>query len=98
MNHPMQPIYKDKLGTIRFRANGIIRLLCDKKIIDLNEISRWSNTHPGISQDDVDQFWQLLGYSVGGYSELADSDLVSRDASDRAELAAEQLKSESADV
>ncbi len=93
MNHPVQPLYRDKHGSIRFHANGIVRRLVEHKLIDLCAIPNWMHAHPGITQDDIDQFWQLIGYSVGGYIELAGSDLISEAAADRAEAAAKELKS-----
>jgi hypothetical protein len=64
-SQPMQPIYLDELGTPRFKDNAIIRKLVDNEIIDLNKID---------TQDfpvaDVEQFWQLLGYSTSGYGGL----------------------------
>lgn len=90
MDHPMQPIYRDKDGILRFRANGIIRKIAEDKMIDLNAVPNWMHTFPGITQDDVDQFWQLMGYSVGGYVELAGSDVISNEAADRAEAKANE--------
>jgi hypothetical protein len=89
--HPMQPVYRDQDGRVRFHKNGIIRRLVDTKVISLNMISQWHGTYPGISQDDVDQFWQLLGYSVGGYSEL---EFISDEAVKTAESVAAAMEKE----
>jgi hypothetical protein len=59
---PMQPIYLDENGTPRFKHNAIVRKLVDKKVIDLNKIDVQN-----FPIEDVEQFWQLLGYSISGY-------------------------------
>jgi len=87
--HPMQPIYLDESGSPRFQANGIIKRIVNEGMVSLSEINMWVHRYPGITQDDVDQFWQLIGYSLEGYSELAGSDVISNDAADRAAKAAE---------
>ena len=67
--HPMQPIEWAKDGVIRFKGNAIVRWLVDSKQIDLNQISIYCQEHR-VPKTDVEQFWQLLGYSVSGYGDL----------------------------
>jgi hypothetical protein len=67
--HPMQPIERAKDGVIRFKANAIVRWLVDSEQIDLNQISIYCQEHR-VPKTDVEQFWQLLGYSVSGYRYL----------------------------
>jgi len=42
----------------------------DSKQINLNQISIYCQEHR-IPKTDVEQFWQLLGYSVSGYGDLS---------------------------
>ena len=69
----MQPVEMADDGVIRFKANKIIRWLYnlpkDRPIPDLNEISIIAQTSGW--EDDMVQFWQLLGYSVSGYGDLS---------------------------
>lgn len=57
---PMQPVVRDESGVLRFRANAIVRHLLDHGGIDLD-----------FSQEDREQFAQLIGYSISGYHELS---------------------------
>lgn len=66
--HPIQPLH-DVDGVTRFRANEIVRYLLDHnggKKIDLNSLA-----YHGFSVDDWEQFAQLIGYSLSGFSELS---------------------------
>jgi len=88
MKHPMQPLVRDKDGVIRFKENAIVRYLLDAGkrglTTDLNSLSIMP-----FNRDDWTQFYQLIGYSVSGYSDIA---LVSKTAIQRAdELAAEMV-------
>ena len=69
MKHPMQKIYRDDSGVVRFRGNEIIRHLCDTGALDLNRVAIM-----GFSDEDHMQVAQLLGYSVGGFGELSYAD------------------------
>ena len=68
--HPRQPTVLDANGVIRFKQNKIVRALLDKasaaKVMDLNAIACM-----GFSDEDRQQFAQLIGYSLSGYSELS---------------------------
>lgn len=64
--NPIQPIEKDPSGTYRFKANAIVRYLLDHGGIDLNHLASLPS-----SQDDQEQFAQLIGYSLSGFSELS---------------------------
>lgn len=63
--HPMQPlvVIDDR---VRFKANRIVRHLLDHGGINLNQILIGQ-----FSQEDLDQFYQLIGYSVDGFAELS---------------------------
>lgn len=66
MKHPLQPLVVDTNGTLRFQKNEIVRFLLDAGPFDLNmlAVQEYSN-------NDREQFAQLIGYSIGGFSELA---------------------------
>lgn len=66
MKRPMQRVGIDEHGTARFEKNTIVERLLDEGPFDLNKIACW----PNISKADREQFAQLIGYSVGGFSEL----------------------------
>lgn len=62
----MQEIsYNDK-GVIRFKTNHVIRELLKSSTLDLNDIACMD-----FSVEDMEQFYQLLGYSVSGYGDVS---------------------------
>lgn len=64
--HPVQPLIKDKHKVVRFKANPIVRFLLDSNPrVDMNMLARMD-----FSKEDRQQFAQLIGYSLAGYSEL----------------------------
>lgn len=64
-NHPIQPL-ETVDGTLRFKPNPIVRYLLEKGPFDLNDIASIC-----FSDNDQQQFAQLIGYSLNGYSELS---------------------------
>lgn len=70
----MQPLHVAPDGMLRFRVNPIVRFLLDNngrgeyagKRIDMNELACVDAT-----DDEFAQFAELIGYSLGGYSELS---------------------------
>ena len=66
MKHPIQQIKKDSNGTLRFRENAIVRYLLDNGGINLNQLATMSFTN-----DDQEQFAQLIGYSLSGFGDLS---------------------------
>lgn len=62
---PIQPLYKDKHGTIRFQANALVRYILDHGGVTLNDLAM-----EDFPQEDRIQFAQLIGYSLSGFSEL----------------------------
>ena len=67
--NPIQPLYKDEAGTIRFKENLIVRDMLDlasKHGMSMNDIAV-----RGYTIEDRQQFAQLIGYSLGGYGELS---------------------------
>lgn len=66
---PMQPIVLDDRGRPVFQENPIVRFLLDwakARGMGLNELQMMS-----FDNCDREHFAQLIGYSVGGYSELS---------------------------
>jgi hypothetical protein len=63
--HPMQPLVLDR-GLVRFRGNPIVRFLLDHGGYDMNALAAMP-----FSDDDREQFAQLIGYSVRGFGELS---------------------------
>lgn len=63
--HPLQPLERATNGVVRFKRNAIVCYLLDKGPFDMNDIAGQS-----FSQEDREQFAQLIGYSLGGYAEL----------------------------
>ncbi|MNM66249.1 hypothetical protein D3C81_778280 [compost metagenome] len=92
---PMQPVGVDPHGTHRFLENRIVRDLLDHGPIDLNTIAL--RAHAGLySNAEQRQLAQLIGYSVGGYSDLSyvDDDSYFR-AAERSEALLEDDSNES---
>ncbi len=82
-DHPLQPLERDKQGVIRFKQNAIVRYLLDAGPFDLNDLALMPFTN-----DDREQFAQLIGYSVSGFGDL---DYVRRDVVEEADKQAEAL-------
>ena len=85
---PMQPIYVDGDGIVRFRRNAIVDYLHDTKVFNPNSISAILSRFP---IEDVEQFWQMLGPSVSGYGDLS---FIRKETIKAADLAAEKLRKE----
>jgi hypothetical protein len=64
--NPLQPLVRDENGTVRFKANKIVRMLLDTGSLDLNDLA-----HMDFNVDDREQFAQLIGYSLSGFAELS---------------------------
>jgi hypothetical protein len=65
---PIQPLETDEHGTTRFKGNAIVCHLLDNGGIDINDLAMAS---PDFPQEDWEQFAQLIGYSLSGFSELS---------------------------
>lgn len=63
--HPMQPLVMVK-GVKRFKENAIVRHLLYSGSLDLNQIAALP-----FSQEDREQFAQLIGYSLAGFGDLS---------------------------
>lgn len=66
MKHPVQPLEKDSNNILRFKRNAIVRFLLDAGPFDLNQLEL-----KPFSQEDREQFAQLIGYSLGGFCDLS---------------------------
>jgi len=67
-SHPMQPLEENEQGHLRFKENKIVKDLLDNSRetgMNLNDISCMA-----YSQEDREQFAQLIGYSINGFDEL----------------------------
>jgi hypothetical protein len=64
--HPMQPLELDDHGILRFKQNAIVRFLLDAGVFDMNTIALMP-----FSNEDREQFAQLIGYSYGGFCDLS---------------------------
>ena len=62
---PMQPIVIDEHGVKRFKKNAIVRYLIDHGSIKLQDIA-----HLEFSQEDREQFAQLIGTSLSLVGDL----------------------------
>lgn len=62
--HPIQPLQMEN-GVLRFKRNKIVEHLLEKGGIDMNAIALLD-----FSQEDREQFAQLIGYSHGGSGDL----------------------------
>ncbi len=81
LEHPMQPIGLDTDDRPRFKENAVVvyLLLQARKGLkcDLNDLA-----DVPFSLQDVEQFYQLIGYSTCGYSELSFVSDRSKDTAD----------------
>lgn len=92
--HPMQPIVMVD-GVARFKANAIVRYLLDwasdapidGSKCDMNDLARMP-----FSQEDRNQFAQLIGYSVSGFGDLSYADPRTVRRADRAVLALRPMR------
>lgn len=66
LKNPIQPLYLDENGTLRFKSNAIVEYLVESGKADLNEIACMD-----FNEEDRQQFSQLHGYSLGGFGELS---------------------------
>lgn len=84
----MQPVYivEDDVDYVRFKPNALVRFLLDAGGIDLNKLSML----PNIPQEDWEQFYQLIGYSIDGYDELSRVSDESRNEAHKAAFYAKQ--------
>lgn len=64
--HPIQPVEYDDHGVIRFKQNRIVRHLLDNGPFDMNDLAS-----KNFSNEDWEQFAQLIGYSVSGFGDLS---------------------------
>lgn len=66
LRHPIQPLGLDGHGTLRFKANAIVRFLLDDGPNDMNRLAIMQ-----FSREDQVQFAQLIGYSLSGFGDLS---------------------------
>ncbi len=66
MRHPIQPVAPDSHGRPRFKQNAIVRYLLDAGPFDMNDLAM-----KRFSDEDLEQFAQLIGYSLDGFGSLS---------------------------
>jgi len=64
--NPIQPVSNNEHGVLRFQENAIVSFLLDNGGIDMNKLAVLE-----FSDDDRQQFAQLIGYSLSGYGSLS---------------------------
>lgn len=64
-HHPIQPLITAPDGVIRFKENLIVDFLLKTSRYDLNRLAVMD-----FSNEDWEQFAQLIGYSLSGWSTL----------------------------
>ena len=65
LKHPIQFLYVDEMGIVRFKENKIVRFLLDAGPFDMNQLALMN-----FEDGDREQFAQLIGYSVAGFKDL----------------------------
>jgi hypothetical protein len=65
-HHPIQPLITSPDGVTRFKGNAIVRFLLDAGPFNLNQLAIMQ-----YSDEDREQFAQLIGYSLSGFGELS---------------------------
>lgn len=65
LKHPLQPLDYDDHGMLRFKENAIVVFLLNTGGSDMNKLAMMP-----FSDEDREQFAQLIGYSLGGFGEL----------------------------
>lgn len=81
--HPVQPVGITKDGVRRCKPNAIVQFLLDDGPNDMNRLARIP-----FSQEDREQFAQLIGYSISGLSELS---YISQETLERIESQEDQI-------
>lgn len=87
---PMQPVYRDDHGVVRFRANRVVAWLLDHGGIDMNDLAILHRFKGKFTDEEMAQFAQLIGYSVDGFCDLSYTTKEQWDAADA--LAQEVLR------
>lgn len=65
----MQPVIRRGDGQAAFQENAVVRFLLDwasQRDMNLNTLAILP-----FPRDDYEQFYQLIGYTIGGYSEMS---------------------------
>lgn len=76
---PMQPVGTAEDGILRFRENRVVSKLLDlasERGVNLNTLVFHANDCP---QEEWEQFYQLIGYSLSGYGSLGRVSEISYD-------------------
>lgn len=90
MSHPMQDMFKDDDGRIRFKPNNIVRTmlnLLESKGLGMNNLCMME-----FPQEDWEQFFQIIGYSVSAYGGLS---MISKKSGHKADKKAYKMETTS---
>lgn len=68
MKKTLKTIFMDKTGCLRFKENAIVQYLLKNGGIDMNHLARLGDQ---FTDEDREQFAQLIGYSLSGFSDLS---------------------------
>lgn len=77
-NLPIQPLYIDHRGVLRFRGNSLVRYILEAGGIDMNDLACLP-----FPVEDRRQFAQLIGYSLSGYGDLSYVDNATYESAER---------------
>lgn len=66
VKYPVQPLFTDEVGTVRFKSNPIVDWLLEVGGQDMNTIAM----NPNFSKADRSNFAALIGYSLSGWGGL----------------------------
>lgn len=64
LENPIQPLYTDEHGTLRFKANAIVQHVMENSTVTFNDFAAGN-----FSVTDQEQFNQLIGVSHGHFEE-----------------------------
>lgn len=82
MKHPMQPVQMDNNGIIGFKKNSVVDYLAENCGRNINSLALM-----GFSDEDMEQFIQLIGVSVSFFSDLDyASDAACKKAKNKADI------------
>lgn len=84
---PMRPIFIDDANRPAFKGNAVIQYLVRSgKLNMVQAVEKIADK--SLPQEDIDEFYQLVGYSIGGYCEIK---FVSDESCEKALAIAERL-------
>ncbi len=99
--HPMQPVVITPSGVARFRPNRLVVWMLEQgatgRAFDMNTMYAAFGGNEGPHAEELEQFAQLIGYSVSGFGGLSYASKATTAAADEAVAALLATKSEGPD-